>query len=277
MENTYIPSKIRLEYLEYESDDTSTFFFDRNLDSRPGQFVELSIPGYGEAPISINSTADEKLRLTVRAVGNLTKAMHRMNVGDTAGIRGPFGRGWPMDDIKKEDVLIVAGGIGLAPLRAVIVDILTHREQYGRVELLYGARSPELILHKKELGEWMEKMDVRVTVDECTEYRKDICRAWKGDVGVVTTLFEKSSISEDGTAFICGPPIMMKFAVKGLLERGFAPERIYVSLERQMKCGMGMCGHCQIGGHYVCKDGPVFSVAEFMEWAEKPEEMEGVL
>ncbi len=277
MGNSYIPSSVRLERIEEETDDTRTFFFDRKIDSRPGQFLEVSVLGYGEAPISINSSADENLRLTIRSVGNVTGAVHRMKPGDEMGIRGPFGRGWPLDEMEGKNLLIVAGGIGLAPLRAAILDIIRSRERYGNVALFYGARSPELIIHKKELGEWAKEMDVKVTVDVCDEYRKDICSAWKGDVGVVTTLFDKYRIPEDSTAFVCGPPVMMKFATKELLKRGFTMDRIYVSLERHMKCGMGMCGHCQIGGRYVCKDGPVFSVAEFVKWAEKPEEMEGVL
>ena len=277
MENSYIPSAVRLERIGDETDDTRTFFFDRKIDSRPGQFLEVSVPGYGEAPISVNSSADENLRLTIRSVGNVTRAIHRMKPGDEIGIRGPFGRGWPLDETEGRNLLIVAGGLGLAPLRAVILDIIGNRERYGKVALLYGARSPELIIHKQELGGWAKEMDVKVSVDACDGYREEICSAWKGDVGVVTTLFDKYEIPENSTAFVCGPPIMMKFAVKELLKRGFSTERIYVSLERHMKCGMGMCGHCQIGGHYVCKDGPVFSVAEFVKWAEKPEEMEGVL
>ncbi len=277
MKNSYLPSPVRIERIEEETDDTRTFFFDRKIDSRPGQFLEVSVLGYGEAPISINSSAAENLRLTIRSVGNVTKAIHRMEPGDEMGIRVPFGRGWPVDEMEGKNLLIVAGGIGLAPLRAVILDTIRNSERYGSVALFYGARSPELIIHRKELGEWAKEMDVKVTVDACDEYGEDICSAWKGDVGVVTTLFDKYEIPEDSTAFVCGPPIMMKFATKELLKRGFAMDRIYVSLERHMKCGMGMCGHCQIGGRYVCKDGPVFSVAEFVKWAEKPEEMEGVL
>ncbi len=276
MRNSYIPSPIEIERIEQEAPDTKTFFFDGRVDSEAGQFLELSILGYGEAPISINSHRDEKLRLTIRAAGNLTRAMHGKKEGDRVWIRGPFGRGWPLENAKGRDVLIVAGGIGLAPLRPAIMDIISKRDEYGNVALLYGARAPELIIHKKELGTWAEHMDVRVTVDACERYEPDICRAWRGDVGVVTTLFDKYEIPRD-IAMVCGPPIMMKFAVKELMKRGFSMENIYVSLERHMKCGMGMCGHCQVGGHYVCKDGPVFSVAEFLDWPERPEEMEGVL
>ena len=276
MKNTYVPEEIRVERIIRETDDTWTFFFDRPVENEAGQFLEVSIPGYGEAPISINSHSSERLRLCIRAVGNLTRAMHRKKVGDTIGIRGPFGKGWPLEQSKGKNLLIVTGGIGLAPLRPAIKEIIMNRNDYGDVVLLYGARNPDLILHKKELAEWRKDIEILVTVDYCEEYTPEICPAWKGDVGVVTGLFNKCEMDTEGIALVCGPPIMMKFAAKELLSRGFRPENIHMSLERHMKCGMGMCGHCQVGGHYVCMDGPVFSIGELLSWPERPEETEGI-
>lgn len=276
--NIYIPFKSRITNIVEDTPDTKTFVFDRKIESKPGQFMELTVFGYGEAPISISSHRTENLSLTIRAIGNVTNAIHRMRIGEVVGLRGPYGNEWPLEKARGKNILIVAGGIGLAPLRPVIKEIEIDREKYGDVILLYGARNPKLILYKKELGEWMKFMDVHVTVDYCDKDTYDLCPAWKGSVGVVTTLLNKVNVPiEDDYAFVCGPPIMMKFTIKELLSRGFSPNRIYISLERHMKCGIGICGHCQVSGHFVCKDGPIFDVYTLLKWKEVPEEMEGVI
>jgi len=278
MKNSYIPEKAKIVRIVEETPDTKTFIFDRKVDSLPGQFMELMVFGYGEAPISISSHPSENLALTVRATGNVTNALHRLKEGDIVGLRGPFGKGWPLEKVKGKNLLIITGGIGLAPLRPVIKEVEKNRDEFGKVILLYGARTPELILYKKELGEWMKFIDVKVTVDFTEENFEEVCPAWRGDVGVVTTLLDKTEIPmEDNYAFVCGPPIMMKFTIKDLIARGFSPTRIYLSLERHMKCGMGVCGRCQVGGHFVCKDGPVFNVSTLLTWKETPEEIEGVI
>lgn len=276
--NIYIPEKSRIIKISTDTPDTKTFVLDRKIDAKPGQFMEVTAFGYGEAPISISSHHTENLSLTIRAIGNVTNAIHRMHVGEVLGLRGPYGNGWPIEKIRGKNILIVAGGIGLAPLRPVIKDVELNRDYYGEVILLYGARNPKLLLYKNELADWMKFMDVHVTVDYCDEESYDLCPAWKGHIGVVTTLLSKVNVPiEDDYALVCGPPIMMKFTIKELLARGFSPNRIYISLERHMKCGIGICGHCQVSGKFVCKDGPVFDVYTLLKWKESPEEIDGVI
>jgi len=221
----------------------------------PGQFNMLYVPGYGEAAISISSDPAERGRLghTIRFVGNVTRAIQRLKPGDVIGVRGPFGAPWPMEAAQGNDVIIAAGGIGLAPLRPVIYHILRHRADYGRVVLLYGARTPRDLLYAGEYDNWRaQDIEVLVTVDRADE-------GWTGQVGVVPMLFYRLRVRpEHVVVFSCGPEIMMRFVVFEGLARRVPPERIYLSLERNMKCGQGFCGHCQIGPYFVCKDGPVF-------------------
>ncbi len=222
----------------------------------PGQFNMLYAFGVGEIPISISGDPTRRgpLTHTVRTVGVVTRAMERLEPGGVLGVRGPYGEGWPVEDAAGADVVVVAGGIGLAPLRPVVLSVLAERERYGRVALLYGARSPKDILFRAELRRWRSAfhMDVEVTVD-----RGD--RTWRGDVGVVTRLVPRAPFDPARTvAMICGPEIMMRFAAQELVRRGVARDAIWVSTERNMKCGVGLCGHCQHGPLFVCKDGPVF-------------------
>jgi NAD(P)H-flavin reductase len=223
----------------------------------PGQFNMLYVPGVGEAPISISGNPEEPEQIlhTTRAVGTVTKAMARLGKGDVIGVRGPFGNSWPVAAAAGYDVVIVAGGIGLAPLRPAIYQILDHREQYGKVVLLYGARTQEEILFRKEIAEWRSRFDVSVgvTVDRATGN-------WHGNVGVVTTLIPRAPFDPSETiAMVCGPEIMMRFTVKELRQRGITDDRIYLSMERNMKCAVGFCGHCQFGPKFICRDGPIFS------------------
>ncbi len=229
----------------------------RELGHRPGQFVEVSVAGVGEAPLSISSSPTRRgaFELVVRRVGNLSAALHRLAPGDQVGVRGPFGTAFPVDGaLRKRDLLFVCGGIGLVPVRAAIQYVLDKRRQYGAVTILYGTRSPADRLFGAEAQTWGRAARARYleTVD-----RGDA--GWTGNVGVITTLLPKVALDAARTvAVICGPPIMYKFVLIELQAMGLGPDRIYVSLERHMKCGVGKCGHCQINGRYVCQDGPVF-------------------
>lgn len=270
MKNPYIPSVAKIVSVTDETPDTKTFKIEAGLSFKPGQFVELSVFGYGEAPISISGGENGTIDLSIRAVGNVTKKIHRMKKGDYVGIRGPFGNGWPVEKAEGKNLLIVAGGIGLAPLKPVVEYVCKHRDEFGDVTLLYGARRPSLMLFKYKFDEWKRYMDVLLTVDEAEP-------GWEGHVGVVTTLCDKIRHVADTITFMCGPPIMMKYTSMVLIELGFPPSEMYLSLERNMKCGIGICGHCAVGGVYVCRDGPVFSLNKALRFIEKPHEVQGVL
>ncbi len=227
------------------------------LSHPPMSFVQVTVFGIGEAPISVCSspTREPAFELCVRAVGSVTNAMHKLGVGDTLGIRGPFGNGFKADAHKGRDFLFVAGGLGLAPARSLIQYVLDRRRDFGRATILLGARTPGDLLFQADLKEWQSRPDVdtHVTVDRPAE-------GWTGNVGVITTLFKKIKINPSATmAVIIGPPIMFKFAVLEALAAGIPETRCICSLERRMKCGLGWCGHCQIRGVYVCKEGPVFT------------------
>ena len=218
----------------------------------PGQFVMAYVFGVGEVPISVSGAA-ESVALTVRAVGAVTSAVCALEPGAVLGVRGPFGNTWPIEEAAGGDVVVVAGGIGLAPLRLLVLQTLARREAYGHVVLLYGARTPRDLLYTDELAMWGETIETQVTVDAPSI-------GWQGRVGVVPKLVERARFRpERATAFICGPEIMMRFTVQALLARGVAPDRIHLSMERDMRCGVGLCGHCQLGPTLICRDGPVYS------------------
>ena len=237
------------------------------IEYKAGQFMEVSIFGLGEAPISICSGPGrrEDLEMCVRNVGDVTGAMHALNAGDAVGLRGPFGNGFDMDKVAGMDLLFVAGGLGLAPCRSFILAALKEREKFRRVTILYGTRTPKDLLFREDLQAWAGRGDVEfmMSVDRGDE-------TWTGNTGVITTLFRKiAKLDPARTAsFIIGPPIMFKFAVLEALAMGLRKANIYCSLERRMKCGMGKCGHCQIRNVYVCQDGPIFSYAEVMRLRE---------
>ena len=227
------------------------------LDFRPGQFNMLYLFGVGESAISMSGDAAKAgtITHTIRAVGAVTRGLCECRKGDAVGVRGPFGTAWPVATAEGADVVVIAGGIGLAPLRPVIYHVLENRRRYGRVVVLYGSRSPEELLYLEELRRWRGRFDleVDVTVDHATD-------EWFGRVGVVTTLIDRARFDRDNTiAMICGPEIMMRFCARELENEGVAPQDIYVSMERSMACGVGLCGHCQFGPEFVCKDGPVFA------------------
>jgi NAD(P)H-flavin reductase len=229
---------------------------DGNFKFAPGQFNMLYMFGVGEVPISISGDpAQEQILIhTIRAVGSVTKRMWELKKGDYIGVRGPFGTHWPVNESVGNDIVIIAGGIGLAPLRPSIYQILANRDKYGRIVLLYGARTPADILFRKELEGWRARFDMEVLVTVDRAYAD-----WKGMVGVVTTLIPRAHFDPmNTTAMICGPEIMMRFTIQDLYKRGVDYESIYVSMERNMKCGIGFCGHCQYGSSFICKDGPVY-------------------
>ena len=237
-----------------------------DLGHKAGQFVEVSVFGIGEAPISVTSspTRNGTFELCVREVGDVTRALHRMEPGSTVGIRGPFGNGFPMEKMRGKDLLFAPGGIGLFPLRSVIQQVLDERESFGRVIILYGARNPSELLFKDELAQWEARDDVEfhVTVDRGDE-------SWTGNVGVITTLFPKVTINPRNTvALTVGPPVMYRFVLMELLSKGIQDGNILLSLERRMKCCLGKCGHCQINNVYVCQKGPVFSYAQLKDLPE---------
>jgi len=273
MNDVFLPEIAFLEKVRDETYDTKTFtlrFRDRpggnGFHYQPGQFLELSVFGYGEAPFCIASspTRPGVLETTVRRTGQLTDHLHQMGKGDEVGIRGPFGNGFDVLAASGRDLLFVAGGIGLPPLRSLIWNVLDHRERYGRVTILYGARTPPDLVYKDELEEWGKRSDVEllVTVDVAQ-------KGWTGNVGVVPVLFQKVTLHPETTlAYVCGPPIMIRFVVRDLLARGFKEEAVISTLERMMQCGIGKCNHCTIGHRYVCRDGPVFNYRQIAELVE---------
>lgn len=234
-----------------------------------GQFSMLYVYGVGELPISISGDPNEPGRLvyTVRSVGRATQALGSRQAGEVVGVRGPFGRPWPLREARGKDVLIVAGGIGLAPLRPAVYDILKHRDDYVRLIVLYGARSPKDLLFRKQLAVWGRQVDTQVLIT--VDYGGT---NWRGHVGVVTTLFRQLRLHPGETvALVCGPEIMMRFVARQLEARGLPASEIYLSMERNMKCAVGSCGHCQLGPYFVCKDGPVFSYEQLRPWMDKHE------
>jgi len=253
------PEPYRVARLHDELSDTFTLELepiDRDISFEPGQFTMLYVFGVGEVPISVSGDPGRRGQLvqTVRSVGPVTDALQALSPGDYVGVRGPFGTSWPVKAAEGHDVVIMGGGIGLAPLRPAIYHVLNNRDRYKDFVLLYGARSPQELLYAQELQEWGGRFDmtVLVTVDVAT-------RGWTGSVGVVTKLVGRGPYdADDAVVFLCGPGIMMRYGAQSLLDQGVGAERIYVSMERNMKCAIGFCGHCQFGPTFICKDGPVF-------------------
>jgi len=270
MKNPYVPIPMRVKKVVIETEDRNiktfslSFVNERDragFDFKPGQFVELSVLGKGEAPFGIaSSPMDELVELTVNKIGVVTKTIHEMEEGDSVGIRGPLGNGYPLDKLKGKSVVIVGGGFGFSTLRALI-NYMTHpqnRQDFGDISVFYGARTPGLLLYKDELERWAKQSDLNLylTVDRADD-------GWKGKVGVVPAILKEAAPAAlNACALVCGPPVMIKFTLPVLSELGFTPERILLSLEMRMKCGLGKCGRCNIGSKYVCKDGPVFTLEE---------------
>jgi NAD(P)H-flavin reductase len=256
--NPLLPLRALITDVKFETDDVKTYSLslsDSSYSAKPGQFNMVGYPGVGEAPISLSSTvSDGRFQHTVRAVGKVTEFIERFRKGDELSLRGPYGSSWPLENTYGGDVLLVAGGVGIAPLRPVVQEILIKRDSFGKVTLIYGSRTPNNIIFTGEINLWRKHIEVFLTVDEVPPHMK-----WDYDVGLVTQFLDKAAVNPAKTfVFICGPEIMMLFAARGVFLRGFLPSRVYVSLERRMKCGIAHCGHCQHGRKFVCKDGPVF-------------------
>lgn len=263
--SVYMPIPARISSIkpmtEFESLFTVALPHDMTLHHSPGQFVQVSILGVGEAPISISSSPSRSngfFQLCIRRVGDLTNAIHKLKPGAIVGIRGPFGRGFPIQEFRGKDILFIAGGLGMAPLRSLITEVLDERGNYGRVIILYGARSPQDLLFRDELVEWASRKDVELhlTVD-CPDDN------WKHCVGVITTLFTEVEVFPRNTAaVVVGPPVMYGFVLEELKKINIPKGNIWMSFERRMKCGVGKCGHCQLNHLYTCQSGPSFSFAE---------------
>jgi NAD(P)H-flavin reductase len=258
----------------WETDDTFTLQIDlgemgETFSFLPGQFNMLYVFGLGEAAISISSDASQggMLAHTIHRVGTVTTGLAQMKRGDVIGLRGPFGTAWPITAARGKDVCIVAGGIGLAPLRPVMYAMLRERTAFERIILLYGARSPLDLLYRVELEEWAKEHNVEVLV---TVDRGD--SSWKGYIGVVTSLFSYLKLDARATVgYVCGPETMMKYTIDEMERRGLAEDQIYLSMERNMKCAVGFCGHCQYGPEFICKDGPVFTLPRIRHLLDKKE------
>ena len=261
--NPWLAQSARITEIREELSDTATYklafeepAFAANYRFLPGQFNMLYLPGFGESAISISSDPErlETVSHTIRVAGNVTRALTRHQVGDQILMRGPFGSAWPLEQLRGKDVVIASGGIGLAPLRPAIYQILNRREEYGRVYLLYGARTPGGLLYTDEYAAWRDAgIEVKATVDIA-----DV--TWKGHIGVVPMLFDQLKLEPQQTRILtCGPEIMMRFVVFEGISRGISREHTFISMERNMQCAVGFCGHCQLGPAFVCKDGPVFS------------------
>ena len=228
-----------------------------------GQFIELAVPGLGEAPFTPSSdpAKKEEIDVTIMDVGRVTSKLHSMNKGEVVGIRGPYGKGYPLERFKGKDVLIVGGGVGLAPLRSLLFSLFSDIDNYNRVVLRYGSRTHADMVYKHSIAEWAKKkkVDVLTTVDVGDS-------TWKGNVGLVTTILKDLPVDlQKAVSIVCGPPIMMKFVTLKLLDLGFKPQDIYLSMEKSMSCGLGKCGHCRIGKYYACKDGPVFTYEQLKD------------
>jgi NAD(P)H-flavin reductase len=257
--DSFVPEPYRAVRVTRELHDTVTVELapvsGKRPSFEPGQFNMLYAFGVGEAAISISGDPSEEGTFvhTIRNVGAISKALSAFEAGSVAGLRGPFGTGWPVNAAVGSDVVLVAGGLGLAPLRPAIYHLLANRGQYGRISILYGCRNPADILYRHELEEWRQRLDLDLTV---TVDHADT--DWHGSVGVVPALIRRAAFDpHDTVAMVCGPEIMMRYSVNALRSAGIGEKRIYLSVERNMKCGIGLCGHCQFGPDFVCKDGPV--------------------
>lgn len=265
MENIYQPIEATIEDIIVETPTIKTFVLKPKepIEFKTGQFVELTLPGLGEAPFTPSSDPKVKdsIEITIMNVGVVTSALHNLKSQDRVGLRGPYGVGYPLAEFKDKEILIVGGGVGLAPLRSLLFSLFGEIGKYKRILLRYGARTPKDIVYKQAIEEWSKKEDVDVvtTVDVGDS-------TWKGNVGLVTTILRDFNINlKEAKAVVCGPPIMMKFTTLKLLDLGFLPKDIYLSMEKNMSCGLGKCGHCRLGKFYVCKDGPVFSYDKIKE------------
>jgi NAD(P)H-flavin reductase len=274
-ENVYLPKVAVLDRVTEDIPDVKTFYwhFEDAAEQeafrrfRPGQFAQVSVFGVGEFPASLPpSPTEQDTFFTIRQVGSCTSAFHQLKAGDQFAVRGPYGNGFPMETYYGKNLVFVAGGIGLIPLRSCIVYALAHRAKYERIQVFYGAKTPRELMYQSNFRAWVEsgQVECHLTVDRVAD-------GWTGHVGVVGSLYKETGVEvpvENSVAFVCGPPIMFRYVIKDLLGMGFPEENIVSTLERYMKCGVGKCGHCCIGVAYVCVDGPVFTYGQIRKLGE---------
>jgi NAD(P)H-flavin reductase len=265
MKNIYRPIEAIVENIITETSNIKTFVLRPKEDFSfcTGQFIELTLPGAGEAPFTPSSDPNKKetIDVTIMQAGRITASLHALKPGASLGIRGPYGKGYPLEKFYGKDVLIVGGGVGLAPLRSLLFSLFGSIDKYRKVVLRYGARTHADIVYKEAIPEWSkkDKVDVVTTVDVGDP-------SWKGHVGLVTTILNDIPLEvKKAVAIVCGPPIMMKFVTLKLLDMGFPHSEIYLSMEKNMSCGLGKCGHCRVGKFYACKDGPVFTFEQLQD------------
>lgn len=267
-----MPEIVTIEEIRDEAPEVKTFyasFVDREVGERfrlrSGQFIMCTVFGAGEFAVSLPPSPEhDRLHITVRRVGRVTNALHALGPGDKLGVRGPFGNGFPFEEIKGKNVVYVAGGIGLIPLRSSIVHVLQHRREFGRILLLYGARTSADLLYRRDIDAWRKTdgFEPHLTIDKGEP-------GWDGEVGFVNKLIEKANVPVENTvAFVCGPPVMFNSTIAELLRRGMSEDHIVSTLERQMKCGIGKCQHCAIGRTLVCTDGPVYTYRQIKTLGE---------
>ncbi|MCX5796915.1 MAG: FAD/NAD(P)-binding protein [Elusimicrobia bacterium] len=268
-DNIFLPKEAKIIRVEKTTEMERIFTLrladESQMKFEPGQILEVGLMGYGEIPLGLASspTRTNTFDIVVRSVGRVSQALNRLAQGDSLLVRGPLGKGFPLENLRGHDLLIIAGGIGLCPTRSLIQYTLDRRKEFQRFILFYGARDPQQQLFLADLSDWRKSKDV--------EYHETVDRgdpSWKGNVGVITTLFSKTKIDPGTRVVICGPPIMFKFVIRELEKLGVARQNIYLDLERRMKCGVGKCGHCQINDKYVCTDGPVFPFSEIEKLEE---------
>jgi NAD(P)H-flavin reductase len=269
---TTVPQVATIEEIKDEIEDVRTYYLTFDKDElnesfriKSGQFIMCTIFGAGEFAVSLPpSPENDRFHISVRQVGKVTRALHQLEVGDKVGVRGPFGNGFPFEEIKGKNVIYVAGGIGLIPLRSSIVHVMQNREDFGRIILLYGSRSPGDLMYRYNIDEWRrtEGFETFITIDKEAP-------GWDGEVGFVNQLIEKANIPVENTvAFVCGPPVMFNSVIKELIDRGLSDDMIVSTLERHMKCGIGKCQHCAIGRTLVCTDGPVYTYRQIKTLGE---------
>ncbi len=268
MENVFHPLQTKVLEVISETPTIKTLVLKppREIPFKAGQFMQLTIAGIGEAPFTPSSSPYnlDTMEITILKAGHLTEAVHNLKAGDWVGLRGPFGRGYPMEKFAGKEILVVGGGVGLAPLRALLNALFHNLNKFKRVSIKYGARNPSELSFKNQYDEWkkLSNVDFECTVDRATA-------DWKGKVGLVTELLENTGIDMNNAyAVSCGPEIMLKFVTLKLLSVGFKPEQIYLSMNRKMSCGMGICGRCNIGPYYLCKDGPDMNYAKIQQYPD---------
>lgn len=257
--NPYKPIIAKVTRVADETPSIKTFTLvpEEKIEFKTGQFVQFTVPEVGEAPFTPSSSpfVKEEMDITIMKAGRVTEAIHSLKEEDVVGIRGPLGKGYPLEEFYEKEILILGGGVGMAPLRSLLLTFIAQKTKFKRIVLLYGARTPEDIVYKDQFAAWeQEGVEIHRSVDKGDD-------TWKERVGVVTVLFDEVKLDNE-IAIVCGPPIMMKFGTFKLLEIGYKPENIYLSMEKNMSCGIGKCGHCALGPYFVCKDGPVFKYSE---------------